>query len=293
MIKENNQKGFTLVEIIISIVIIGIVSSVVGLIVGKYIENYDTTSRRTMMQTSAQFAIERISREIRNALPNSICVPNAAATNCIPTTRDKVAFIKVIDAGYYQSTNGNYAGGTPHKVLPVAPAAAATQFDIVSGIDLRAQVDDYVSVYNINNASIYNGNNLARITAVSAPQDVDGVAGDDIITLTINSSVFPLHSPQRRVHIVESNTTIFYLEGTDLKLGKSLNFYEPLFNPTTPDLVTVPDKEYLLLKNVSSISFTFDSGSSQRAGLLHIDLVVEDEGEQIHLIHEAHVYNVP
>lgn len=291
--KINNQKGFTLVEIIISIVIIGIVSSVVGLIVGRYIENYDATSRRTMMQTSAQFAIERISREIRNALPNSICVPNVAATNCIPTTRDKVAFIKVIDAGYYQDTSGNYPDGTPHKVLSVSPAAASTEFDIISGIDLRVQQNDYVSVYNISNSSIYSGNNLAEIIAAPTTHNVDGVAGDDIITLTISNSVFPLNSPQRRVHIVEPNTTIFYLDGTDLKLGKSHRFEEPLFNPTTPDLVTVPDKEYLLLENVDSISFNFDSGSSQRAGLLHIDMVVEDEGEQIHLIHEAHVYNVP
>ena len=293
MMKFNNQKGFTLVEIIISIIIIGIVSSVVGLIVGKYIENYDTTSRRTMMQTSAQFAIERISREIRHALPNSVCVPNLAGTNCIPTTRNKVSFIKVKDAGYYQDTNGNYPDGTPHKALSVSPSAASTEFDIISGVDLRVQLNDYVSIYNINNSSIYTGNNLAKITAVSAPQNVDGIAGDDIITLTINSTVFPLNSPQRRVHIIEPHTTIFYLEGTDLKLGKSLNFDEPLFNPTTPDLVSVPDKEYLLLENVDSISFTFDSGSSQRAGLLHIDLVVKDEGEQIHLIHEAHVYNVP
>ena len=293
MIKFNNQKGFTLVEIIISIVIIGIVSSVVGLIVGKYIENYDATSRRTMMQTSAQFAIERISREIRHALPNSVCVPNLAGTNCIPTTRNKVSFIKVKDAGYYQGTNGNYPDGTPHKVLSASPAAASTEFDIISGVDLRVQVNDYVSVYNINNSSIYTGNNFAKITAVSTPQNVDGIAGNDIITLTINNTVFPLNSPQRRVHIIESNTTIFYLDGTDLKLGKSHSFDHPLFNPTTPDLVTVPDKEYLLLENVDRISFTFDSGSSQRAGLLHIDLVVRDEGEQIHLIHEAHVYNVP
>ena len=258
MIKVNNQKGFTLIEIIISIVIIGIVSSVVGLIVGKYIENYDTTSRRTMMQTSAQFAIERMSREIRHALPNSVCVPNIAGTNCIPTTRDRVSFIKVKDAGYYQNASGNYPDGTPHKKLPVTPAAASTEFDIISGVDLRVQVDDYVSIYNINNSSIYTGNNLARVTAVSAPLDVDAIAGDDIITLSISNTVFPLNSPTRRVHIVDSTSTIFYLDGTDLKLGKSLDFDEPLFNPTTPDLVSVPDKEYLLLNNVDSISFTFD-----------------------------------
>lgn len=290
MINANKHNGFTLVEIIISIVIIGIVSSVVGLIVGKYIDNYDATSRRTMMQTSAQYAIERISREIRHALPNSVCVPNLAGTSCTPTTRNKVAFIKVKDAGYYQDVDGIYPDGTTlHKALSLSPPVASTQFDIISGVDLRVLQNDYVSIYNINNSSIYTGNNIARITAVPTTHNVDGIAGDDITTLTIESTVFPLNSPQRRVHIIESNSTIFYLNGTNLMLGKSRRFDHASFNPTTPE----PGKEYLLLKNVDSLSFNFDSGSSQRAGLLHIDLVVKDEGEQIHLIHEAHVYNVP
>ena len=289
MIKFKQQKAFTLVEVIISIIIVGIVTSTVSLIVGNYLENYDAVSRRAIMQTGAQLAIERISREVRHALPNSVCVPNIAGTNCTPTTRNKVSFIKIKDAGYYQDTSGNYPDATPHKVLSVSPAAASTEFDIVSGVDLRVQINDYVSVYNINNSSIYTGNNIAIITAVSAPQNVDGIAGDDIITLTIENTVFPLNSPQRRVHIVEPNTTIFYLDGRDLKLGKSRRFEHASFNPTTID----PGKEYLLLKNVDSLSFTFDSGSPQRAGLLHIDLIVENDGEQIHLIHEAHVYNAP
>ncbi|MCW8901622.1 MAG: prepilin-type N-terminal cleavage/methylation domain-containing protein [Gammaproteobacteria bacterium] len=286
------QKGFTLIESIITIIIIGIVASTVSLIIGNYLENYDATSRRTKMQTSAQLAIERISREVRNALPNSVCIPDDAGTNCIPTTpatpitRTKVAFIKIIDAGYYQDTSGDYPDNTSHRVLPVSPAAASDQFDIVSGTDLRVQVDDHVAVYNINNSSIYTGNNLSKVTSVT-PMNIDGVAGDDIIRLEINSKSFPLHSPQRRVHIIESNTTIFYLDGTDLKLGKSANFENVAFNPT------VPASSYLLLQNVTNLSFNFDSGGPQRAGLLHIDLTVEDQGEQIHIIHEAHVYNVP
>ena len=284
MIKQ--QTGFTLIESIITIIIIGIVASTVSLIIGNYLENYDATSRRTMLQTSAQLAIERISREVRNALPNSICIPNNPGTNCIPTIRDKVSFIKIIDAGYYQDASGNYPDSTPRKPLPVSPAAANTEFDIISGVDLRVQANNYVSVYNISNSSIYSGNNLAKITNVSPPINVGG-ADDNILTLSINSTSFPLQSPQRRVHIIEPNTTIFYRDGTDLRLGKSANFDDAAFNPT------IPTSSYLLLQNVSNLSFSFDSGGPQRTGLLHIDLTVEDEGEQIHIIHEAHVYNVP
>lgn len=292
MMHYKKQKGFTLIESIITIIIIGIVSSTVSLIIGSYLENYDATSRRTMLQTSAQLAIERISREVRHALPNSVCIPNAAATNCIPApaVRNKISFIKVKDAGYYQDTSGLYPDGiTTHQTLPVVPAAASTLVDIISGVDLRAQNNDYISVYNINNASIYTANNFAQIVGVT-PMDVDpGVAGDDIIRLQISSKSFPLHSPQRRIHIIEPNTTIFYLENRDLKLGKSDTFDAGLFNPTTPI------NSYLLLQNVTNLSFNYDSGNPQRAGLLKIDITVEDPAldEIIQIIHEVHVYNVP
>ena len=284
----NQQKGFTLVESIITIIIIGIVATTVSLIIGRYVENYDATSRRTMLQTSAQLAIERISREVRHALPNSVCIPNVAGTTCLPTAQNIVSFIKVKDAAYYQDTIGSYPDGTSRNVLSVSPSAASTQFDIISGTDLQVAVGDYVVVYNINNAAVYSGNNLAEINNVSAPNNV-GAAGDNIITLTIDSKAFPLHSPQRRVHITEPNTTIFYLSGSSLMLGKSRAFSHAAFNRATP----APNNTHLLLSNVKSLSFSFNSGTLQRSGLLHIDLIVEDENEQIHLIHEAHIYNVP
>ena len=60
-------------------------------------------------------------------------------------------------------------------------------------------------------------------------------------------------------------------------------------NPETPA------ESHLLLQNVTSLNFSFNAGSLKRSGLLHIDLIVEDvdENEKIHIIHEAHVYNVP
>lgn len=281
------QKGFTLIESIVTIIIVGIISATVSMIIGNYLENYDATSRRTILQTSAQLAIERISREVRNALPNSICTPNPTGTACLPSTQNIVTFIKVKDAGYYQDKVGVYPDGvTAFAALAVNPDPATTLIDILSGTDLRAQVNDYVVVYNINNSAVYTGNNLAIITTVT-PMNVDAIAGDDIIRLTIDSSSFPLHSPQRRIHIVEPNATIFYLNNNNLMLGKSHELSDPLFNRATSA------NSYLLLENVNNVTFSFNSGSQQRSGLLHIDLTVEDEGEQIHIIHEAHIYNVP
>lgn len=282
MLRLAAQKGFTLIESIITIIIVGIVAATVSLIIGRYLENYDATSRRTMMQTAAQLAVERISREIRQALPNSVCIYNGAA--CTSATQNKFYFIKVKDAGYYQDTTGNYPAAAK-KALPVTPVSD-TQFDIVSEDDaanLNAAAGDWVVVYNINNSSAYTGNNSREIASL-ANQNI--APGENVVRVTLVNPgySFPLHSPKRRFHIVENHSTMYYLQGSNLMWGRSADDFS---NPQTAA------QSHLLLENVTALSFSFTPGSSQRAGLLHIDLTVEEEGEQIHIIHEAHVYNVP
>jgi len=282
MTKMKLQSGFTLIEGIITILIVGIVASTVSLIIGGYLENYDATSRRTLLQTSAQLAIERISREVRLALPNSVCVYNGAA--CVPTAQNKVYFVGIKDAGYYQGTSGSYPL-MAKKPLPINPNSD-TEFDIVSETtkaNLNAiEGTDWIAVYNINSSSIYSGTNAEKILTLT---DIVPAAGESIVRVQLNSSFsFPLNSPQRRFHVINPYSTMFYLQGTDLRWGKSADDFS---NPDTAA------ESHLLLENVTNLTFTFNAGALQRSGLLHIDLTVEDEGEQIHLIHQAHVYNVP
>ena len=285
MMLYKNQQGFTLIESIITIIIIGIVSATVSLIIGNYLENYDATSRRTMMQTAAQLAVERISREVRHALPNSICIYNGAA--CVPSTaQNKFYFLSIKDAGYYQENSGNYPNAAAKKPLPVTPLSD-NEFDIVSETD-KANLNaiegvDWIAVYNINNANIYAGKNARKINTLT---NMVPAAGENIIRVQLAGGPFsfPLHSPQRRFHIINPYSTLFFLQGTNLMWGKSADGF------ATPE---TPAESHLLLQNVSNLSFSFSAGSLKRSGLLHIDLTVEDDGEKIHLIHEAHVYNVP
>lgn len=283
MFKLKKQNGFTLIEIIISIIIVGIVSATVSQIIGRYLENYDAVSRRTLMQTAAQLAIERISREVRHALPNSICIDNGGA--CVPTPENKMYFVSIKDAGYYQDTTGSYPN-MAKKALPVTPLSD-NEFDIVSETDktnLNAiEGTDWIAVYNINNSNIYAKNNARKIKTLT---NIIPSAGEQIVRVQLDgaSFSFPLHSPQRRFHIIKPHSTLFYLQGSNLMWGKSANDF---VNPDTPAA------SHLLLENVTNLSFSFKGGSLQRSGLLHIDLTVEDEGEQIHIVHEAHVYNAP
>ena len=86
------DRGFTLVEMIISIVITGIVVSMVAIFGRNQINAYIDVGNRAELSDAADTALRRIARDLQSALPNS--VRNASAglpcPSCaMPTRPDK------------------------------------------------------------------------------------------------------------------------------------------------------------------------------------------------------------
>jgi len=273
-------RGFTLIEVVVVIVLLGIVGTMTTSIISSSMEGYNNQARREHLQSTARLAIERIQREVRHALPNSICTLNAGSCN---NTGSTLYFMKVKDAGRYQDQSGVYPSTIARAPLPIPSLGASTSFDVVSGINLNAAINDWIVVYNLNNSSIYSTTNRRRQITGIATKDVDGIAGADIDVLQFASGTFPQHSPNRRFHIVEPTATLFYCQGG--------NLFRATSNFATPD-IPIEAQPPLLLENVTACSFTYDPGSQQRAGLLRVELTITDQGETIRITQEAHVYNV-
>lgn len=85
-------KGFTLIEMILAIVI----SSIVMLGVANFTElgmrGYFGSVERFRLQTEARFVLEKLSREVRHAVPNIF--PSAISSGC-------VSFYPIVDSGFY------------------------------------------------------------------------------------------------------------------------------------------------------------------------------------------------
>lgn len=290
MIIAKQQSGFTLVEIIIVIAIMGIIGGLSALIIGRSLDAYAALERRENLQTSIRLAVERMSRELRHALPNSICVSNGGA--CIIGAGSRFHFIPVIDSGRYQDKPGAYTAPPPiqRDRLPVAPLNR-DRFDVLStnGTNrLNAAAGNLAVVYNLNNTDVYAGvNNVAHQISAVVQKDINNTAptADDIDQIQFTPAVsFANHSPTRRFHIIENNVaTLFYLDGTNLRRATT-TFAAPNNPAGTPPL---------LLQNVQACTFTFTPGAPQRAGLLRINITVAEQGETIQVIHNAHVYNTP
>jgi MSHA biogenesis protein MshO len=90
--------GFTLIELVIVIVILAIVSTFTFRFVGIGADMYVTSAERLQLLEQSRFAIERITREIRNAVPNSVRVTPA---NPVSENFQCLEFVPIKVAGTY------------------------------------------------------------------------------------------------------------------------------------------------------------------------------------------------
>lgn len=291
MIISKRQSGFTLVEIIIVIAIMGIIGGLSTLIIGRSLDAYAALERRENLQTSIRLAVERISRELRHALPNSICVNNGGACIVGAGTGTQFYFVPIKDSGRYQDKPGAYTAPPPilRDRLPVFPRND-DRFDVLSTNatnSINATANDWVVVYNLNNTDIYLGTNDVRhpINAVVL-KDIhnDGLATTDINQIQFAGNVtFAQPSFTKRFHVIDNNNqvTLFYLNGT--------NLYRDTTSFANPNTATVNTR--LLMQNVQACTFSYTAGNQTRSGLLRINITVAEQGETIQVIHNAHVYN--
>lgn len=289
MRKLPRQSGFTLVEVIIVISIMGIIGGLSSLIIGRSLDSYAALERRNKLQASIRLTVERISRELRHALPHSICVHDGAG--CVSSAQDRFYFIPVKAMARYQDRPGVYYPSQSRDRIGIFPLST-NKFDVLSSNQanrLNVAANDWAAVYNLNNSDIYLGiNNVRQQVNNIVQKDIhnDGLASTDIDQIQFSGNVsFANHSPSRRFYIIDNaqQVTLFYLNGS--------NLYRDTTSFAAPNTATTNSR--LLMENILACTFTYTPGSQQRAGLLHIDITVSIQGEQIQVIHDAHVYNTP
>lgn len=277
MTPYSRAAGFTLIEMIIVIVLTGIIAGIMAAFVSGPILGYTQTSRRAELVDAAELALRRMARDIRRALPNSIRVAGGGTA---------LELINVVDAGRYR---GDPPPGDAAAILDFT--AADTDFDVISTLQNFAAIDtsaDAVVIYNLtatglsNNA--YTGDNLARLdTGTTATH----------IQLLAPGKQFPLASPRQRFYVVDTPVTYLCTAGE----LRRYDGYALAVTQLTSDgaLVGAGANRVVMTGFVSQpqCSFTYQPGTSKRAGLVTLRLVLTDQGENVTLLHQVHVYNTP
>jgi len=266
---KNNQQGFSLIELIIVIIILGIMAISLGSLTSNTVYSYIDAKDRNRLSQSAKWVTERISREVREALPQSVRTRSSGSYHC-------VEFMPIENASSYLNLPAN---------------GSITNFDVV-GFNLSSSTATLVAIMPINASSLYSaGGTLGSVASVV-------VSGADpnqaVVTLSAPTN-FARRSPQNRFYLLNPPVS-FCLNDSNGQMTRYSSY------GITPNQQTPPNGGSQIGNNfsVSSTVFNYQAGTLSRSGLLQINLRSQNRSrslvgsdESFDVFHEVHVRNVP
>ena len=258
---RRRAQGFTLTEAIMVIVITGILASMVAVFIQKPVQGFFDTARRAALVDAADTVLRRISRDVREALPNSVRVSGGSA----------LEFLHVRSAGRYREQGPGD---------PLDFTANDTSFDVL-GPGVSVQSGDSIVVYNlgVTGSDAYEGTSTSRRLA-AAP------FGALLTSVAITSATaFPFASPAKRFQIVDTPVS-YVCSGTQMRRYSGYSILAPQPVPPAVAGALVADK-------LTACSFAYAAGQSQRDALVTVRLDLTDTGETVSLIQQIHVNNAP
>lgn len=255
--------GFTLVEMILTM----IVSSILLLGIASFVElgmsGYADTVVRQKIQIQAQFVLEKLSRELRSSVPNSI------ATNIEPDGRDCVSFYPTRHAGFYA----------------LNPREKQLTF-LVNNPPVEADYDELSAIINPSRQADFSSSTGQAL--VLTEQSLQINACDDepdnlaCNTVTINNfspSLLKGRSISNRIYLFNQKVSYCLNTATGMmtrKVGEGSNSVG----------VNVAD-------SLHSGSFTYEAPTLQRGGLVRIALTFSQRDEESHYQKDVQVLNAP
>ena len=267
-LKHRAQHGFTLVEITITIVIIGILGVGITNFIGRSVQGIVDTADRQHIAAIAWIVSEKVSRELRDALPNSFRVNDASGTGSCIEYIPTVAGTDYLTVPTVVETNS-------FEVVPFTNYAAA---DVDSTLDR-------VAVYPSALSGLYSLGNLGTISSLVSQLS----AGTTLNALSIELSSphrFLTDSPSRRLYIVQPPAMFCFV-------GRVLNYYSDYgFQASMPSPSGLTPA--VVANQLSNASFTYTPGTLSRAGVVTLSFDVADTGGATQSIaQEIQVRNVP
>lgn len=283
----SHASGVTLIELIVVIAISGIIAASIAVFLLGPIRGYDAQVRRAELVDAAESALRRMQRDIRGALPNSIRVD---ATGRI------IEMLSTVDGGRYRA---NPPGD------PLLFDGSDTAFDVIGTLQNSAAIDTTNHWVVINNqgttGNAFNAYSASGHNRVQLRNTTNFVANPQHIVMT---GSFPGDAPGapsarsegQRFFIVD--TPVTYLCNVAPRTltryaGYAITAVQPTDSSVAP-LSTAPSIGRVAA-HVANCVFTYQAGTSQRAGVVTLGLTVNDTtvNEQVRLLHQTHVYNVP
>jgi len=259
-------RGFTLIELVVVIVLLGIVAVSFSVLISGSVGGYIDTARRADSASAARIALDRMGRELREAMPLSIRINNVPC----------IEFLPILGSSIYTNLPINTAS---FSVLDFSSAAIP-----LAAYAPVAAAPNYAAIYPVNSNQLY------QLVAMRQVQSIGAAASSlRLVTLT-STSTYPRQSPAERVYFVGMPVS-YCLTGGQLR--RSVNAVAV----TQP--VPAANAGGLLLDNLimANSSFSYALGNWRANGLVTINLAIQRNSssgspENLLLDHEVWIRNV-
>lgn len=270
-VNMRQQSGFTLLELIVVIVLLGIISvGTTGFIVNS-VQGYSDLARRDGIAATSRVAMDRMVRELRNSLPNSVRTKQDASGSCLE-------YVPILDATSYISIPVSSSAST----LSIIPFSEAPELG-------------KTAIYPISTMAVYQTGSPA-VTSPDISSSAASLAGPAAVTLSLASvHRYPAESPSKRMFIV-ADPVSFCLVGDRLyryrNYGRSATQATPSTLPTTE-----PNRALLAYPVTAPVAptepFTVVNATLQRNALLMLEFSVEQNSESLLIQQEVQIRNAP
>lgn len=280
-------RGFTLVELVVVIVLSAIVISFMAMFIAGPVRGYTDQVRRAELVDVAENSLRRITLDIRNALPNSIRITGSGSVVALE-------MINTVDGVRYREQP------PPDADRRLDFSTADNAFNSVGTFTAITKPfsssSHYLSIYNVGvpGANAYELANVITPPGTQIDIAADTITGEDNVTISPPFR-FAYGSPAQRLFLVDGPVSYLCDTGTaTLTRYSGYNIAaSQSFRDSAAELVSAGAVETLVADLVSGCNMTYAPGTSQRAGLVTLQIAVSDSGETISLLHQVHVNNVP
>jgi len=262
--KIKSQVGFTLIELVTVIVVLGILSVGLSSFLKFGAQIFVDATDRDKILSSARFAIERLNRELRGAVPNSARVSSSGA--CLEFTPITHSFV-YID-------------------IPVSPEADSATATLVptNNSFTAVEANNYsVVVYPLNSNEVYQ--TLLNKVFPLKSGDFSSSLTPHILTF-FNDISFANDSTTQRLFIMDSSVMYCYENDNELVRYN-------VDGHNDDGTITGRSNREFMAEDLSAVTFTAGTATRLRNGTIGINFQFSRNNEVINFNNEVQVPNVP